>query len=320
MARVPVLVDCDTGIDDAMALLYLLSSDRVDVVAMTAVFGNISAETAAGNCLRVLELCGRDDVPVARGAELPLLGYTPTLAPYVHGDDGLGNTGLPAATLPLSPLSGAELIVKTAREHPGRLHIIATGPLTNLALALALEPQLVTLVDRVTIMGGAVDVPGNETAAAEANILHDPEGANRVLTADWDTTLVPLDVTMRELITEEHRSRLTAAGNPIALFVAQITDFYFDFFAKDSFSERSSPVHDALAAAIAIGDVTPLLAPTITVEVDCGWGVARGKTVGDTRGRYRDYPAVEGARCTVVLETDGSFADRLTQRFIDWPS
>lgn len=320
MARVPVLVDCDTGIDDAMALLYLLSSDRVDVVAMTTVFGNISAETAAGNCLRVLELCGRDDVPVARGAELPLIGYTPALAPYVHGDDGLGNTGLPAATLPLSPLSGAELIVKTAREHPGRLHVIATGPLTNLALALAIEPRLVTLVDRVTIMGGAIDAPGNETAAAEANILHDPEGANRVLTADWDTTLVPLDVTMRELITEEHRSRLIAAGNPIALFVARITDFYFDFFAKDSFSERSSPVHDALAAAIAIGDVVPLVAPTVTVEVDCGWGAARGKTVGDTRGRYRGHPAIEGARCTVVLETDGSFADRLTQRFIDWPS
>ena len=319
MARTPVLVDCDTGIDDAMALLYLLSSDTVDVVAMSTVFGNISAETAAGNCLRVLELCGRDDVPVARGAEVPLLGYQPVLAPYVHGDDGLGNTGLPPATLPLSPLSGAELIVQTAREHPGDLHIIATGPLTNLALALAIEPRLTELVAHVTIMGGAAEAPGNETAAAEANILHDPEGANRVLTAEWDTTLVPLDVTMREVITDAHRARLEAAGNPIASFVVAITDFYFDFFAKDSFAERSSPVHDALAAAIAIRDVVPLVAPVVTVQVDCGWGAARGKTVADTRGRYRGYPPIDGARCTVVLETDGTFADRLTQRFIDWP-
>lgn len=319
MAAQPVLVDCDTGIDDAIALLYLLSSEQADVRAITTVFGNISAATAATNCLRILELVGRPDIPVALGAEVPILGYTPKLAPYVHGDDGLGNTGLPQPKGSVVPESAAQTIVDAAHASPGELHIIATGPLTNLATALALDPGLVDLVAHVTIMGGAAEVPGNETAAGEANILHDPEGAQRVLDAGWSTTLVPLDVTMKELITEAHRTRLAAAGNPIADLVAAITDFYFDFFALDSFTERCSPVHDALAAAIALGDVVPLLAPVVPVVVDCSSGPSRGLTLCDTRGRYRGFPPVEGATCAVVLQTDGTFADALIDRFVQWP-
>lgn len=319
MTAQPVLVDCDTGIDDAMALLYLLSSEQADVQAITSVFGNISADTAATNCLRILELVGRQDIPVARGAELPMLGYEPKLAPYVHGDDGLGNTGLPRPRGSVIAASAAETIVSTARAFPGELHIIATGPLTNLATALAIDPGIADLVAHVTIMGGAAEVPGNETAAGEANILHDPEGAQRVLNAGWRTTLVPLDVTMRELITDGHRARLEAAGNPIAGFVAAITDFYFDFFAQDSFAERSSPVHDALAVAIALGDVVPQLAPVVPVTVDCSSGPSRGLTLCDTRGRYRGFPPVEGATCAVVLQTDGTFAEALVERFVHWP-
>jgi purine nucleosidase len=314
-ARV-VHVDCDTGIDDAMALLYLLLDDRLEITGVSTVFGNISAAAAATNCLRVLELVGRSAIPVARGAERTIRGDVPVLAPHVHGPDGLGNSDLPAPRTALSPSTAAELIIDTARRRPGEVHLIATGPLTNLAAALAAEPRLPELVAGVTVMGGAADAPGNQTPAAEANILHDPEAAQAVMSAPWPVTMVPLDVTMRELLTEEHRARLLRGGR-VARFVGQITDFYFDFFRLDSFADRCSPCHDALAAAIAIGDVEPIEAPVIGVEVDCSDGPGRGATICDTRGRYRGHPAQPGAHCRVVLDTDGTFADALVSRMLD---
>ena len=311
-----VHLDCDTGIDDAMALLYLLLNPLVEMTGISTVFGNISATTAASNCLRILELTGQTTIPVAQGAERTIRGDEPQLAPHVHGDDGLGNTGLPAPRTATSSMTAAELIIDTARRRPGEVHIVATGPLTNLAAALATEPHLPDLIQGVTVMGGAADAPGNQSAAAEANILHDPEAASAVFSAPWLVTLVPLDVTMRELLTERHRARLLAGGE-IARFVGQITDFYFDFFHAESFSERCSPCHDALAAAIAVGEVTPASAPTINVQVDCSSGPSRGATICDTRGRYKNFPEQPGAHCRVVLETDGTFPDLLVQRLLD---
>lgn len=315
-----MILDCDTGVDDAMALLYLLGSDRAEVVGVSTVFGNISAAQAATNSLRVLELAGAAGIPVARGTETTIRGDVPVLAPHVHGDDGLGNSNLPEPVGRVANETGPELIVRLARENPGEIHLIATGPLSNLAIALGIEPRLTELIPRITVMGGAADAPGNQSPAAEANILHDPEAAQAVLSAPWHVTLVPLDVTMREIITEDHRERLANAGNPIASFVARITDFYFDFFHSVSFDERCSPCHDALAAAIALGDVIPISAPTIGVEVDCNDGPARGATICDTRGMYQNFPPQEGAHCTVVLETSGDFADRITERFATWGS
>lgn len=308
--------DCDTGIDDAMALLYLLFDPRIEVTGVSTVFGNISAKMAAVNCLRVLELTGRTDIPVAQGAERTIRGDIPELAPHVHGADGLGNTKLPAPHTARSKQTATELIIDTARRRPGEVHLLATGPLTNLAAALAAEPALPHLVVGVTVMGGAADAPGNQTAAAEANILHDPEAAQAVMSAPWPVTLVPLDVTMRELLTENHRAQLMDGGR-IARFVGEITDFYFDFFREDSFTERCSPCHDALAAAIAVGDVPSLQAPVINVEVDCSDGPGRGATICDTRGRYRGHPAQPGAHCRVALATDGTFPDLLVKRLVD---
>lgn len=319
--RIPVLVDCDTGIDDAMALLYLLGHDRFDVVGVTTVFGNNTAAQCAVNSLRVLELVGRTDVPVAIGAERPLVGEVTYLATHVHGSDGLGDAGLPVEiTGAPDSRDAVQLIDDLSAAHAGRLRILAVAPLTNLAHALDRVPGLVDRIADVVIMGGAADAPGNQSPAAEANIIHDPEAAQAVLTAGWQTTLVPLDVTMREVLEEHHREQLFAAETPVTEFVARATDFYFGGYGSESYGRRASPAHDALAAAILTGDVVPTVFPEIDVVVDCTDGPGRGATICDTRGRYRGFSGVAGGHCRVALETDGSFADTLVAAFIAFGS
>ncbi|QGK70198.1 nucleoside hydrolase [Allosaccharopolyspora coralli] len=313
-----LIVDCDTGIDDALALLYLLHDPDVDIRAVTTVFGNTDADTAADNSLRVLELVGRQHIPVAVGARSNWRGtFSP--APSVHGDDGLGDTGLPAPrSTPISE-PAAELIVRLARESPGELHLLAIGPLTNLATALLLEPKLPDLVKHVTVMGGAIHHPGNATPAAEANIHNDPEAAGMVLQAGWNVTLVPLDVTMAEVLTEEVKNRLGAADSPVATFAATILEHYLDFYEQDVFGVRRAACHDPLAAAIAVGDVPVVLGPIVAVEVETGDGPARGVTIADTRGKYRGFPAQEGASVRVVLATERTFPGRLAEQLCGSP-
>lgn len=313
--RTPVLVDCDTGIDDAMALLYLLACDHIEIVGITSVFGNNTAARCAHNTLRVLTLAGRGDIPVAVGAENPLVGEVTYLATHVHGSDGLGDAGLPdVVDAALATMSAVDLISAAARRYPGSLRILALGPLTNLALALRADPDLVDLVADLVIMGGAADAPGNQSPAAEANIIHDPEGAAVVLSADWATTLVPLDVTMTEIVTEQHVAQLIAAGTPIASFVAAISQFYFDHYGVSSYGRRCSPCHDAVAAAVLTGDVVPTVFPLIDVVVDCTDGPGRGATICDTRARYREFRGVPDGRCRVALVTDGRFPDQMVAR------
>ncbi|GAB3297040.1 nucleoside hydrolase [Parasphingorhabdus pacifica] len=313
-----LIVDCDTGIDDALALLYLLRAPEVSISAVTTVFGNTDARTAALNTLRVLELAGRSDIPVGIGARSNWCGDS-HLAPHVHGADGLGNTNLPIPTAAPTSEPAAELIVRLARQNPGTVHLLAVGPLTNLATALLLEPELPNLVSHVTIMGGAVRHPGNATPAAEANIHNDPEAARIVLRAAWPVTLVPLDATMSEVITEDHQRRLAEFGSPVTSFTAAVLGQYFDFYERNVFDERQAACHDPLAAAIAVGDVAPLLAPIVATDVDTGDGPGRGATIADVRGQYRNFPAQEGANVRVVMETDGTFPELLVDRLCGAP-
>jgi purine nucleosidase len=317
MAAAPkktLLVDCDTGIDDAIALLYLLADPEVEICAITTVFGNISAATAARNTLWVIDVAGRTgEIPVAKGSELTLLGEQTHRADVVHGGEGLGGaqTGDPAGT-PV-PEQAAELIVRTVRERPGDVHLLTTGPLTNVAVALRLEPELPGLVEGVTIMGGAALAPGNVTPAAEANIWQDPEAAQAVLSAPWPKTLVPLDVTMREVMSEEQRQVLAGSPGAEARFAAEILDHYMDFYMT-VFGRRSCACHDALAAGLAVGDVVPVRAATVRVAVDTGPGPGRGATICDLRGQYKGETKQPDANCTVVLETDGHFPNAIVQR------
>ncbi|WP_241972901.1 nucleoside hydrolase [Rathayibacter tanaceti] len=304
-STVPVFLDCDTGIDDSLALAYLLRSPRARLVGVSTVSGNTDARQAAVNSLGLLALAGREDVPVAVGAHHFLEEDYAGGSPQVHGDNGIGGVSLPAGAEPVDE-DPADLLLRLAREHGGELRLVAIGPLTNLALALRRYPELPSLLHSVTVMGGAALVPGNITAVAEANIRHDPAAAAEVVAADWDLTLVPLDVTMRHLMSEEHRSVLLASADPLARTVGEVLDHYFDF-SIGHFGERTAAMHDPMAAAIAVGAVDLVSAPRVHVEVDTTAGPGRGQTVADLRGIYRDVHP-DGARTRLVLSLAAPFA------------
>ncbi len=317
MPNRPFLLDCDTGIDDAMAIIYLLGEPDIDLVGITNVFGNVDPDQAAANTLALLELAGRPDIPVAIGAHHPLHGRYDGGAPHVHGHNGIGGITLPSPAAEPSTEAAAQMIVRLAHEHRGQLHIVATGPLTNIALALALDPAFPHHIASLTIMGGAAAVPGNVSPVAEANIGNDPEAAVAVLSAHWPhLTLVPLDVTMTQQLTEADRQVLLASPRPVPQAIGRMLDFYFDFY-EGLLGTRSCALHDPLAAAIATGRAATQLAPRVHIEIDATPGPGRGQTICDLRWRHLDYPEQRDANANLVLELAGPFAAALMERLLN---
>lgn len=311
----PIFLDCDTGIDDALAVLLLLRSSAVELVGASTVAGNIDAARAARNTLDLLHLAGRDDVPVAVGAADPLAGAFDGGAAFVHGADGVGGVRLPTSPRSVAEVDGPDLLLAAARAHAGRLHVVATGPLTNLALALQRDPGLAELVAEVTVMGGAALAPGNISPVVEANVGNDPEAAAAVLAAPWRVTVVPLDVTLEHLLTEEDRARLAAAPDPAVRAVGHMLPTYFAYNAT-IFGRPCAPMHDAVAAGVAVGAAKVRTAPRVPVSVDTTGGPGRGQLIADLRGRYRGYPDVDGANVRVVLDLAAPFAPVLLDHLL----
>ncbi|MFB8369853.1 nucleoside hydrolase [Pseudarthrobacter sp. NPDC055928] len=311
----PFYLDCDTGIDDALALAYLLAAPTADVVGIGSVSGNVSAAVGARNTLDLLQLAGHTHIPVALGAHHPLAGQFGGGAPWVHGDNGIGGVQLTTASAGLASESAAEMLVRLAHAYPGTLRVLAIGPLTNIAEALRLEPDLPALVDSVTIMGGAALAPGNISPVAEANIHNDPEAAALVLAAGWDVMLVPLDVTMASVLEEPHRQALLASSAPVPQALGEMLGYYFRFY-EGIFGRPCSAMHDPLAAALAVGAVQAAVAPVVRAAVDTSDGPGRGQTVCDLRGLYAGYPPVKGARCRVVLALEEDFAPHLVETLL----
>ncbi|RGE19808.1 nucleoside hydrolase [Leucobacter sp. wl10] len=307
-----MILDCDTGIDDAMAIMYAALHPGIELVGVGAVWGNVDVPRATRNSLRVLELVGRDDVPVAQGAAGPLLGGHVEYAYHVHGGDGQGNAGDDAPVRPAAPTTAAQQIVELVRAHPGEVWLVPVGPLTNLAAALVLDPELPSLVAGVSVMGGAARCPGNVTPVAEANIFKDPEAAAAVFRAPWPIVMAGLDVTMGVVLTAEHRDRL-ARGGEAGRYLARIMQHYGEFYRDEVFGEWSCCMHDTLAVAAAAGALEVRLAPVVNVEVDTTRGPGRGQTVADLRGAYRGFPDQGGAHCTVLLDVDARIADEAVE-------
>lgn len=310
-----VILDCDTGCDDTMAILFAALHPDIELLAVGAVWGNVDVAQAATNSQHTVAMAGRQDIPVAIGAAGPLNRGPENFGYHVHGGDGQGNAGDPDYVAELSDETAADQIIRLARSFPGEIELIAVGPLTNLAVALSLEPDLPSLLRGVTIMGGAALAPGNRTPVAEANVLHDAEAAGAVFAAPWPLTMVGLDVTMRVLLTERQRQQLLDGGT-LSAYVGRITKFYMDYFTANSFSAPLSCIHDVLAVAIGAGVLQPTLAPVVNAVVDTGYGPARGQTVCDLRGRYAGFPPQEGAHCRVVLECDLDFAQQLVDLLV----
>ena len=246
-----IIVDTDTGIDDAHALLYLAGHDDVELTAVTAVYGNTPVDSAISNIARVLELSGRPNVPVARGAAGPLVGEA-HIAFYVHGHDGLGDIwdDRPAPAN-LVEQSAAQLIVELVRANPGELDLLFLGPLTNGALALQIEPDLFTLVRSVVVMGGSGPFPKlGDVLMVDANVQNDAEAARAVFSAPRTHLLqVGVNVTAQAIVDEAATDRLRSSGTAWGEFSARILDSYNEFY-RFAWGRRLSPAHDTLAAAL----------------------------------------------------------------------
>ncbi|XBH21176.1 nucleoside hydrolase [Jonesiaceae bacterium BS-20] len=305
-----IYLDCDPGIDDSLALGYLVASPLVELLGVGSVFGNTHATTGAQNACDWLSLMGAADVPVAIGATNPSHGEYHGGPTWIHGEHGTGTVVLPRSEKKPIDMSAAELIVDLARQHPGELELITVGPMTNIALALELEPELPRLVKHLTLMGGTALHPGNISPVTEANVGKDPESSRKVFAQPWPMTMVGLDVTLTNTFEEKHRQALLNSSSTAARTLAEVLDFYFDFHIG-VFGRRCSALHDPLAAAIGAGGIKPQLAPVVNVEIDDTSGPGRGQTICSLGGKYLGYPEQEGAHCSVVLETGTDAAAHL---------
>lgn len=290
-----IVIDTDPGIDDAMAIAVAVASPELEVLALTTTFGNHDLATTTANAQRVLDALGRPDIPVVAGAHRPLVreGHRP--ATFVHGIDGLGDAALPPPSQPAEAgLHAAQHIVDLVRERPGEITLVPIGPLTNLALALHLDPGIADQVAGVVAMGGAVRVPGNVTPAAEANIWNDPEAADQVLGAGWPVTLLGLDVTARLGADRDMLDRIAALGTPGAHLVSVTAPVYVDFHLNtDGFD--GIHCHDVATIAHLL---RPDLVRTETMAVRvAGTGVATGQTLGSSARihdpEWGDRPGVQ---------------------------
>lgn len=275
-----IIMDVDTGVDDALAIILAHRAPGAEVVAIGTVSGNVSAAQAATNTLKTLDALGAS-TPVAVGAPHALASedFSPST---VHGNDGLGDAGLPAPARAPTGEHAVDQLLRLVHERPGELSLFASGPLTNLALALARDPELPRLVKEVMIMGGAFFAAGNVTAAAEANIYWDPEAAAPVFAADWPVTLVGLDVTMRALLRGEELARLRASTRPLAQFVSRILPGYAALYSK-RFGFEAVAMHDPLAMALLLDPTLALNTAHLDTQVELRGEWTRGMTVADRR-------------------------------------
>jgi inosine-uridine nucleoside N-ribohydrolase len=240
-----IVIDTDPGIDDAMAVHFAFAHPDIEVLGLTTIFGNVSTAMATRNALAMVEQAAYG-CPVAHGADAPLTEPLRTPPAFVHGDEGFGDVPPIRPTQRPDPRSAAQFLCDTVATYPGEVVICAVGPLTNLALALELDPSIAANVAQVVVMGGAVDAPGNVTDFAEANIVGDPHAADRVFAADWPVTLVGLDVTMQVHCTPADFQSLRQVSPRIGGFLDEATRFYFGYH-KQRYDWDHCCMHDPAA-------------------------------------------------------------------------
>lgn len=265
----PVILDCDPGHDDAIALILALASPELKVLAVTTSAGNQTPDKTLNNALRILTLLGRDDIPVAAGAPKPLAREL-IIADNVHGESGLDGPKLPDPAFAPVAMTALELMAKCLRESPEPVTLVPTGPLTNIALLLAAHPELKQKIARIVLMGGAAGA-GNWTPAAEFNIYVDPEAADMVFKSGLPITMCGLDVTHQAQVMDEDIERVRAITNPVAQCVAGLLDFFMIYHRDPKWGFAGAPLHDPCTIAW-------LLAPALFHGVECRVDIETGGT------------------------------------------
>ena len=273
MTAQKIIIDTDPGIDDAMAIFYACLHPQIDLVGMTSVFGNVTLEIATRNALVLAELADQE-IPVAKGAQKPLIQEPNGVSAHVHGAEGFGRMSARTSKGQAVAESAAAFICRMIHENPGEIILCPIGPLTNIALALQLDPSIATKVKSVVIMGGGIK-KGNVTDFAEANIWNDPHAADQVFAADWDLVMVGLDVTHQVSCDRADFARTTKAAPVLGGFLAEATEFYLDFY-EGHYGKPECHMHDP-TAVIAITDPQLFRIENHALEV-----IVEGERAGQT--------------------------------------
>ncbi|MDR0900004.1 MAG: nucleoside hydrolase [Lactobacillaceae bacterium] len=279
MATKKMILDLDTGVDDAMAIAYALAAPEADLIGITSAYGNTLVDTAAQNSLKLLEVLGATDVPVFLGESHSSTSdsfQTMEISKAIHGQNGIGDVELPLAERALENKSAVDFIIESAHNFGEDLIIVPTGPLTNLAAAFEKDPEINKLIGNITIMGGALTVPGNVTPYTEANINQDLAAADFVFKKAKNLVMVGLDVTLQTLLTKKETAQWRQLGTKKAQVFADIFDYYIDAYYNLDINKDGAALHDPLAVGVAVDpDLVTLLPINMQVTTD------DGRTIGD---------------------------------------
>ncbi|MFJ7751672.1 nucleoside hydrolase [Arthrobacter sp. NPDC097144] len=291
-----IILDCDPGHDDAVALLLAHGSPEIELLAVTTVVGNQTLEKVTRNALAIARVANITGVPFAAGSPRPLV-RTIENAPDIHGESGMDGPELPEPAIELDPRHAVDLIIDTVMSHePGTVTLVPTGGLTNIALAVRKEPRLAERVKEVVLMGGGYHV-GNWSAVAEFNIKIDPEAAHIVFNEKWPLTMVGLDLTHQALATDEVAGRIAAVGTKPAKFVGELLEFFGHAY-KDAQGFDFPPVHDPCAVAYVI-DPSVMTTQRVPLNVELTGTLTLGMTVADFRA-----PAPADCTTSVAVDLD----------------
>ena len=286
-----IIIDTDPGVDDVIAISIALRSPELEVLGLTSVFGNTYGEVTAQNALRLVELEEYDSIPVSRGSDVPLVMPLESLGTMVHGEDGMGNTNPSPPKGKVIKKSAAEFIIEMVHTYPDEVTLVPIGPLTNIALALKIDPTIVNLTKKVVLMGGAVSRPGNISPTAEANIYHDPHAADIVMRAGWPLVMVGLDVTQQVVMTPNFLEEIYKANNPVSNLMQRILPFYQRF--HDSLFGAGGDIHTHDPSVIAYllnPDLFQTESVSVFVEIE---GRCKGQTIADWHNQWESRPEVE---------------------------
>ncbi|MFX0549578.1 pyrimidine-specific ribonucleoside hydrolase RihA [Hathewaya histolytica] len=278
MKKIPVIIDCDPGHDDAIALMLALGNERIDVKAVTTSAGNQTPDKTLNNALRVLSFLGLDNIEVAQGAKKPMMRDL-IIAPEVHGESGLDGPELPQPSFKESSRNAIEVIADVLKNSDEKITLIPTGPLTNIAIFLSTYPELKDKIERISLMGGAA-FGGNWTPAAEFNILVDPEAADVVFKSGVPITMCGLDVTHKAQVYDEDIEKFRGLSNATGKLVAELLDFFAIFHKDERFGFKGAPLHDPCAVACII-DPSIIKTKKCHVDIETNGEFTLGATVVD---------------------------------------